>query len=152
MFVAIAIMFGCGHSSPRATADRCVAGRSVACACTDGRDGAQVCRADGTFGPCECTMTAARNPDVTCQMVANHIFDMGMRDADVKIEAMPDGQEKELARKMWNEMHTSGREKMTAEFVKECLVKAYSLECLECIYGAQTEEEFEQRCEVICTP
>jgi hypothetical protein len=26
----------------------------VACACTDGKQGAQVCRADGTFDPCVC--------------------------------------------------------------------------------------------------
>src|SRR5262249_20263400 len=33
---------------------RCTAGASLACACTDGRTGAQVCMADGTLGPCAC--------------------------------------------------------------------------------------------------
>ena len=32
----------------------CVPGRSEACACATGAQGAQVCRADGTFGPCVC--------------------------------------------------------------------------------------------------
>ena len=32
----------------------CVEGSSQACACTDGRSGAQTCTAEGVFGPCEC--------------------------------------------------------------------------------------------------
>jgi hypothetical protein len=32
----------------------CVPGRSEPCACTDGRSGAQVCGANGIFGPCVC--------------------------------------------------------------------------------------------------
>ncbi|MFO0602740.1 MAG: hypothetical protein U0324_06170 [Polyangiales bacterium] len=46
----------------------CVPGSSAACACEDGRMGAQVCRADGTFGACRCvTADAATDatPDVT---------------------------------------------------------------------------------------
>jgi hypothetical protein len=33
---------------------RCTEGMSVACTCTDGRSGAQVCLADGTYGACAC--------------------------------------------------------------------------------------------------
>ncbi len=45
----------------------CIPGMSVACACEDGRMGAQVCRADGTFAACRCvTADAATDarPDV----------------------------------------------------------------------------------------
>jgi len=45
----------------------CIPGMSVACACEDGRLGAQVCRADGTFAACRCvTADAATDarPDV----------------------------------------------------------------------------------------
>jgi hypothetical protein len=40
---------GCGGGSS------CAPGQSVACACTDGRMGAQVCESDHSFGPCTCT-------------------------------------------------------------------------------------------------
>lgn len=33
----------------------CVPGRSVPCACPDGRTGVQTCRPDGTFGQCRCS-------------------------------------------------------------------------------------------------
>jgi sugar lactone lactonase YvrE len=33
----------------------CIPGASAACACTDGRTGAQVCNGDGTFASCSCT-------------------------------------------------------------------------------------------------
>jgi hypothetical protein len=39
--------FGCGA--------RCVPGASAACACTDGRMGAQICGEDGRFAPCVCS-------------------------------------------------------------------------------------------------
>lgn len=45
----------------------CVPGSSTACACEDGRMGAQVCRADGTFGACRCVSADAATdaaPDV----------------------------------------------------------------------------------------
>lgn len=44
----------------------CVPGMSVACACTDGRTGAQVCVSDNSFGPCVCTgpRDAGTPPDV----------------------------------------------------------------------------------------
>lgn len=45
--------FGC--SGETVEEGDCVPGRSLQCACTDGRLGAQICGEDGTFGPCECT-------------------------------------------------------------------------------------------------
>jgi hypothetical protein len=36
----------------------CVPGASVACACPSGAQGAQVCQADRTFGPCACAVDA----------------------------------------------------------------------------------------------
>lgn len=50
---AVGVVFAgaCG-SSGGAT---CVEGQSVACTCTDGTTGAQVCQADHTFGACMCT-------------------------------------------------------------------------------------------------
>lgn len=45
----------------------CVPGSSAACACEDGRMGAQVCRADGTYGACRCVSADAATdaaPDV----------------------------------------------------------------------------------------
>jgi hypothetical protein len=41
-------------SSSGSAADHCVAGASVACTCTNGRTGAQVCDATGAFGRCSC--------------------------------------------------------------------------------------------------
>jgi hypothetical protein len=35
----------------------CIEGQSLSCSCSDGRSGAQVCNADGTLEPCECTGT-----------------------------------------------------------------------------------------------
>jgi len=42
------LLVGCPGS------DRCTEGMSVSCACTDGRTGAQVCSAAGTYGACVC--------------------------------------------------------------------------------------------------
>lgn len=38
--------------------DRCIAGKSSPCACTNGATGAQVCTASGTFEPCVCEAPA----------------------------------------------------------------------------------------------
>ncbi len=48
--MALVVLAGCGGGS-----SLCVVGESISCACTDGRTGAQVCQADGTFGACACT-------------------------------------------------------------------------------------------------
>ncbi len=47
MTVLGAVASSCGNT--------CIAGKTEACACTDGRTGAQICRANGTFEPCLCT-------------------------------------------------------------------------------------------------
>jgi hypothetical protein len=52
--VALSLFAGCGagvSSHPGA----CTPGQSSACACTDGRMGAQVCQSDGTYAACDCT-------------------------------------------------------------------------------------------------
>jgi len=43
---------GCGGGG---SPSQCTVGASVACACTDGRTGAQVCKADHTLSACTCT-------------------------------------------------------------------------------------------------
>ena len=47
-------LLACGQPAP----SRCVTGQTVACACVDGKMGAQACQADGTFGVCQCGTTA----------------------------------------------------------------------------------------------
>jgi hypothetical protein len=44
-----------GTSNSDATAEPCTPGASVACACTDGRTGAQTCQSDHTLSACSCT-------------------------------------------------------------------------------------------------
>ncbi|SRR5579883_1138480 len=52
-------------------AGSCTPGASASCACSSGRMGAQVCRADGTFGPCTCAPTCgAANNTVPCGSIA----------------------------------------------------------------------------------
>ncbi len=46
LLVLAAMAVGCGSD--------CIEGASVSCACPDGRMGAQVCRAGGSFGACVC--------------------------------------------------------------------------------------------------
>jgi hypothetical protein len=94
--------------------------------------------------------TTACGKEATCESAAGHIFDMGMKDAEKKIKDMPDGEEKKMAQKMMEEMKKDGKKKMTEEFVKECKEKKYSKDCLSCINGAKSEEEFEKNCEKKC--
>lgn len=42
--------------------NQCTPGASIACACPDGRAGAQSCNTDGTFAPCVCASAAAAPP------------------------------------------------------------------------------------------
>ena len=60
--------FSCGNSSDPAHSNAgagggaalCVPGIQIACACTNGADGAQACKADGSgFGACVCSPTAS---------------------------------------------------------------------------------------------
>lgn len=46
--LSFALLCGCGAST------RCVTGESNACACVDGKMGAQSCQADGTYAACQC--------------------------------------------------------------------------------------------------
>jgi hypothetical protein len=57
--MALVLALGCGGSG--GTSDRvCAPGMSVACACTNGHQGAQVCTADGAgYGACICDTGAA---------------------------------------------------------------------------------------------
>ncbi|MEM9073076.1 MAG: Ig-like domain-containing protein [Myxococcota bacterium] len=50
-----ALLFLVTSGCDETTSDECIEGASIACACTDGRTGAQICLADGTLGVCECT-------------------------------------------------------------------------------------------------
>lgn len=53
-------------SSPAAR-PRCLVGASLACACADGRSGAQICQEGNTLGPCSCTSSTGADagvPDV----------------------------------------------------------------------------------------
>jgi hypothetical protein len=43
-------------TSTQTHSNLCVPGRSIECACTDGRTGAQVCDSSGQYGNCTCTM------------------------------------------------------------------------------------------------
>ncbi len=51
--VAGAVAILCGASA--SCVETCVPGETEPCACTDGRGGAQICRANGTFEPCVCS-------------------------------------------------------------------------------------------------
>jgi hypothetical protein len=58
LLLALFLVVGCS-SSEDATLSQCVPGASQACACTDGKSGAQKCNAAGTFDACVCTGTDA---------------------------------------------------------------------------------------------
>lgn len=48
-----AIAVGCS-SEEQSSSESCIEGRSVACSCTNGGNGSQVCTENGTWGPCRC--------------------------------------------------------------------------------------------------
>src|SRR5688572_24802895 len=52
MFAFFPAAFAC---SPQQPSSSCETGQSIACGCTDGRSGAQVCDADGHWSACDCT-------------------------------------------------------------------------------------------------
>lgn len=66
---ALAI-WGGAQLSACSPAASCVAGQSIACACTDGRSGVQVCSADGSYGACTCSSS----PDMAQMSVPAHRF------------------------------------------------------------------------------
>lgn len=70
----------------------CTPGMSIACACSDGRTGAQVCNADGTFGICMCEgfmfdagrrEDAGRDVDAGRDSDAGREVDAGRLDVDI---------------------------------------------------------------------
>lgn len=74
-------LVGCGGDPA------CIAGESRACACTDGRTGAQVCRADETLGPCECAAPASDAGSETLDAGASEPDSGTSLDAAVAIDA-----------------------------------------------------------------
>ena len=63
--VLLALPGGCSGAST------CVPGASQPCACTSGASGAQVCRADGTFGACTCDAADAGSMDAAMSDAAS---------------------------------------------------------------------------------
>jgi hypothetical protein len=59
--VVIFAAAGCGGGEPEPAG--CVVGTSVACACTNGKSGAQVCAAEHTFGACICAGAGGADRD-----------------------------------------------------------------------------------------
>ena len=61
--LALSLVAGLGCGSDRRSSaparNGCVVGATAACACTDGRMGAQVCQSDRRFGPCACSGSPA---------------------------------------------------------------------------------------------
>lgn len=51
--ISLALLGGCGGNSTSPA--QCVIGASIACTCTDGREGAQVCQSDHSLGNCICS-------------------------------------------------------------------------------------------------
>jgi hypothetical protein len=65
LVLSASLGLGCsGNSDTQAVPEQCTIGASVACACTDGRTGAQVCLADHTLGACLCTTDSGTGSDV----------------------------------------------------------------------------------------
>lgn len=68
---------------------RCVAGQASPCACTSGRNGAQVCNAAGAFGPCVCAgdEDAVIEPDGL-----DDVADSAVEDIDATLDSHVDDQ------------------------------------------------------------
>ena len=49
----LVVLLACGGSST----SKCVEGASIACTCSSGGSGAQVCNSKGVYGPCSCAPT-----------------------------------------------------------------------------------------------
>ena len=69
--VVVALVVVCGVSA--SCVNTCIPGKTEACACTDGRVGAQICRGNGTFEPCSCTLSqdAGRDGGDACDRNLN---------------------------------------------------------------------------------
>lgn len=60
-----ALLAACGGNGTKKKGE-CSAGETSSCACEDGADGTQTCRADSTFGSCECPDVAECEEDGDC--------------------------------------------------------------------------------------
>jgi hypothetical protein len=58
--LALLMLLSLGACSPADSSQGCVPGHSAACACPNGRSGAQVCRSDRTYDGCVCTSSGAQ--------------------------------------------------------------------------------------------
>ncbi|MDP2269628.1 MAG: hypothetical protein Q8N23_10320 [Archangium sp.] len=69
--VVVVLVVVCGVSA--SCVNTCIPGKTEACACTDGRVGAQICRGNGTFEPCSCTASqdAGRDGGDACAQNLN---------------------------------------------------------------------------------
>jgi hypothetical protein len=79
--------------------------------------------------------------------MAARVVDIAMRESAAEIEKMPDGPEKEQARKMLADMRAD--KNLTAAFAKECEEQAYSQACFKCVMDAQDMTSLEA-CEAVC--
>ena len=62
LLVLLACIAACDESPSELQAETCVPQRSEACACLGGMTGVQTCLDDGTFAPCDCPESEAREP------------------------------------------------------------------------------------------
>ena len=71
--LALSALASCGGDA------RCIEGTSQSCACTDGRMGAQVCNASGTYGACVCSEAPldASLPDAFVESTTDASIDTG---------------------------------------------------------------------------
>jgi hypothetical protein len=92
---------------------------------------------------------AQEQPRATCESVAEHVFEVGMRMIDAEIQKMPDGPEKDEARKQLADARASGRRELIAQFTRECKDKGYTQPCLDCVQAADDVKSVEE-CASIC--
>jgi len=71
-FALALMLLGCNGGSS------CTPGASVACACSDGGQGAQTCRPDGTFGDCQCRSLGNPVADLSDNTVITPIHDLAV--------------------------------------------------------------------------
>lgn len=84
----LALLIGC-TPTPAAPPGGCTPNASLACACTDGRMGAQVCGADRTLGPCVCSGSDGGTPsgDTGASDDRGVVSDAGRGDGSVERDA-----------------------------------------------------------------
>jgi len=67
----LSALFGHNSSTPK-----CVTGQSIACVCTDGRQGAQTCNARGAYEVCVCEVTTVKGSEASrvCDPAGTWVF------------------------------------------------------------------------------